>query len=219
MSRRSAESAAQGDVVSAFSRTNLSSEALVLLDPGTAFHSLSRTLRGGWWVLVRRPLLLAFFLGCIVSLLASGTVNVRLVLDGALSFAFIPIVETAALTIIWPRRRGQMPLSQAVDLLFAGNAPWLLWLLVLTALSAFQSPLRFPAVMGFGHGWVVPASMVCVAAWSAYIDFHFFQEALKQPPPAAARVVVLQRALAWGPGVAYFFGNAIFPDVARWIGL
>jgi hypothetical protein len=44
----------------------------------------------------RRPLLLAFVLGCGVSLLASGRFTLRLVVDGTISFAFVPLCELVA---------------------------------------------------------------------------------------------------------------------------
>jgi hypothetical protein len=46
-------------------------------------------------ILGRRPLLLAFLLGCSVSMLASGRFTLRLIVDGTLSFAFVPLSGSA----------------------------------------------------------------------------------------------------------------------------
>src|SRR5207247_5441128 len=96
--------------------------------------------RGQWWTLMRQPLLLAFLMGCTVSIAASGRVSLRLVLDEALSFAFVPIVEVAAFTLVYRLRDRTMPFARAADRFFAGNAPWLLVLAALAALTAIDTP-------------------------------------------------------------------------------
>ena len=63
--------------------------------------------------LLRRPLLLAFVLGCGVSLLASGRFTPRLVVDGTLSFAFVPVCELIAYAIVYRLQRGSRPFAQA----------------------------------------------------------------------------------------------------------
>jgi hypothetical protein len=54
-------------------------------------------------VALRRPLLLAFTLGCAVSLLASGRLSARLIVDGAVSFAFVPVFEVLAFAALYRR--------------------------------------------------------------------------------------------------------------------
>lgn len=170
----------------------------------------------GWWLIVRRPLLLAFVLGCALSLVASGRVSVRLILDGAISFAFVPVIEAAAFAIVHRFGARRMRLARAMDLFFATNGPWLLLAVVLAALVALQPPRAIPP-------WTVPPKIRVVAAvlaltiaWSAYRDFIFFRDTLRRSAAAAVRDLVLLRAIAWPCGIAYFFGYAIWPLIVSW---
>src|SRR5262245_20165683 len=90
--------------------------------------SSSQPARGGReWTLVRRPLLLMLVLGCAVSLGVSGRLTIRLLLDGALSFAFIPLSQLAGFALVYRLRPPALPFADAVDRFFAGNTVWLWW--------------------------------------------------------------------------------------------
>src|SRR2546428_5768776 len=90
------------------------------------------------WLLVRRSLLLVFFLGCGVSLIASGRLSPRLIIDGAISFAFVPVLEAASFALVYRLGPRRLPFARAMDLFFATNGPWLLMLVALAALTVFQ---------------------------------------------------------------------------------
>ena len=62
-------------------------------------------VRGGYAILARRPLFLAFVLGCGVSMLGSGRLTLRLIADGALSFAFVPLAELLGFVIAYSKSR------------------------------------------------------------------------------------------------------------------
>src|SRR5437867_1910507 len=102
-----------------------SAEARVLIAPARAYRELLQSLDLGRAsaLLLRRPLLLLLFLGATISALASGRFSVRLIVDGALSFAFVPAIEMAALAIVAGRRARAraLPFANASDLFFAGN--------------------------------------------------------------------------------------------------
>ena len=87
------------------------------------------------WLLARRPLLLALVLGFGISLIVSGRFTVRLIADGALSFAFVPLAELAGLALVYYLGRQVLPFAQAVDRFFAGNTAWLWWLLALMTVT------------------------------------------------------------------------------------
>lgn len=182
----------------------LSVEARVLLGPVSAFRDLAQNQRGGGWVLVRRPLLLVFVLGCGVSLLASGRVSARLIADGAVSFAFVPLFEIGALAAVCRRGPRRIPFAHAVDLFFTGNAPWLAWLLAVAALACVLTPVQLPRWTTPPRLWLVLGPLVPVIAWSAYIDFRFFREVLQRPARRAVGDVLLQRAIAWPCALSYF---------------
>ena len=190
-----------------------SPEVRVLLNPAAPFRELAGEPAGGAWTLLRRPLLLALFLGCTVSLQASGRFSARLVADGILSFAFIPIFEAAALASVYWRGSRQVPFFQAIDLFFVANAPWLLWLLAFNVLRGLETPMQ-AAVRPTAVEWLLSASLAVTAAWSAFIDVQFFQNILPSQRRSAWRDLILQRVVSWTCIIGYFLGIAIWARVA-----
>ena len=193
-----------------------SAEARVLFRPAATFGELMRH-ECGRAPLVRKPLLLAFLLGCSVSVLASGRFSVRLITDGALSFLFVPLIEMAALALVTGTgtRRG-ISFKRTVDLFFTGNAPWLLWLVGFAVLGCLVTPVKMgPWILAFFAGSLIPVS------WSVYIDYHFYREVMNRPPASAVRDILIHRAISWVVAGAYFFGIAIWsellPEFAAWI--
>ncbi len=160
--------------------------------------------------LVRRAALLLSFIGCLASMLVSGRFTLRLLVDGAMSFAFVPAVELAGFAVAWrTARRRDLPFVHAADRFFAGNWPWLVWLTVVAAVLGVvppraQSPWIWPAIVGC----VIPI------AWSMRVDFTFFQIDLRQTPHGALTALLISRGVAWGLGVAYFFGIALWPELS-----
>ena len=95
----------------------------------------------------RRPALLLLFLGCGVSFLASGAPSARLIADGALSFAFVPFCELAGLAASLRVGHRRVPLASAIDPFFAGNAPWLLWIVIVSLASTIGRPILWTSVV------------------------------------------------------------------------
>jgi hypothetical protein len=167
------------------------------------------------WLLVRRPLLLAFFLGCGVSLLASGRLSPRLILDGAISFAFVPVLEAAAFAVVYRAAVGSqaVPFARAMDRFFATNVPWLAMLVALAALAVFQ-PARQVATWSVPPKlWLLVGAAVLTIAWSAWLDFAFFRSTFQRSARAAARDVIVVRIVAWPLAAVYFLGFAIWPSI------
>jgi hypothetical protein len=78
------------------------------------------------------------------------------------------------------------------------------------ALPAVADPgRRAPAALSSA----IKLSLVLVAAWSAYVDLHFFREVLPRPG-GSAWDLFLQRAVGWSCSGAYFLGIAIWPEIA-----
>jgi hypothetical protein len=196
----------------------LSAEGRVLLGPAAAFAELAQDDESGGWVLVRRPLLLAFVLGCTVSLLASRRMSARLIADGAVSFAFVPLFELAALAAVYWRGSHRISFARAADLFFAANAPWLLWLLGIAALGCVLTPVELQAWMVPPRLWFALGPLVPLIAGSAYLDFSFFREALQEPVGRAVRGVILQRAIAWPCAIAYYVGHEIWELIVQGLG-
>ena len=167
--------------------------------------------RIGRLALWRRPLWLAFVLGCLVSATTTGRFGIRSIVDGAVSFAFVPAFQVGALFIVCRfGARARMPFGETVDRFFAGNTPWILWLTLVAAAYAVVPPrssstLFRPALLGA----IVPA------VWSGYSDFLFFRRVMERAPAGAGRDLALQRLLGWSAGFAYFFGIAVWHEYVR----
>ena len=170
----------------------MSLDAWVLVRPAAAFQWLAaQPLAGGLRVAWRRPLLLTFVIGCVISLAATGTLTARLVGPPMLYWAFVPITEILALVAIVRRRRG-IPLAVLIDRFFAGHAAWMLLLLSIAGLLAFASPAYWWLLIR-----VSLIGLAIVLSWSAYIDFCFFRHVVGASPAAAARDVAVHRAITW----------------------
>ncbi len=199
-------------------RSRVSVEARVLVRPATEYTRLPRD-GNGTGLMLRRPMALAFVLGCAASVLASGRFSVRLITDGALSYAFIPAIELAAFAVVYRTgARRHVRFARAVDLFFIGNAPWLLWLVILAAVASIVPPRQLaPWLSLLFLGFLIPA------AWSAYIDFHFFRAVMNRPVRGAVRDLVLHRLIGWSAFAVYFVAGSLWsqvlPRIARSVGL
>jgi hypothetical protein len=196
----------------------LSPEIRVLRNPAATFRELTQQPGGGAWVMLRRPVLVALACGCTVSLQSSGRFSMRLVTDGIVSFAFIPLFEIAALAVVYARGAHRVPFARAADAFFAANAPWLLWLLGFAVLRCVQTPRQATAVPS-ALAWTLCLSLILTTAASAYIDLQFFREVLPRQNGSAARDLILQRVLGWTGVLGYFLGIALWAQIAAWIGL
>jgi hypothetical protein len=85
---------------------------------------------------VIKALLFLFVMGCLVCL--AGRVSARLIVDGAISFAFIPIIQIASFALVYrlSATDKRPSFALAADRFFAGDTPWLLWLLLVAQSSA-----------------------------------------------------------------------------------
>ena len=201
-------------------RTSRRRIAATVISPSVAGSDQQQHARGRRAVvlLVRKPLLLTLFLGCAASALTSGVFTFRLVVDGALSFAFVPVCEAAAVAALCPRRRMPLPYSLLVDRLFENNRPWLIWLVVLASVGAFVEVLQF----GRWIGPILVSSIVPIV-WSAWLDLRFFRLATHHSIRGAAVDVLLLRAVAWPLAFMYFLGavflSDVLPVVAGWLAM
>lgn len=182
----------------------------MLVRPRATYRELAaEDERGG--SIVRKPAMVALVLGCLVSALGAGRLHVWLIVDGAVSFAFVPIIELIAFAIVargGARRR--MPFARAVDLYFVGFAPWLVWFVGLAAVGGVMSPREVGP-------WFMPAVFASVfpLMWAARLDFLFFREVMQRSTAGAFRDLVLHRAIAWTGAVGYFFGIVLVSELPK----
>ena len=156
--------------------------------------------------LARRPLLFLLFLGCAVSLMVSGRFTLRLIVDGAISFAFVPAFCLAGLAVVCrlgPRTARSF--ASVADAFFAGLTPWLVWLIVASGVFGVLSPRAFGP-------WLFPVLIAGALPliWSLRIDWRFFRDTLGRSPRQALRDLAIHRAIEWTGIVAYFLGIALW---------
>jgi len=156
--------------------------------------------------LIRRPLLLAFVFGCVVSLLAANRLSARLITDGIVSFAFIPLFMLGSLALVYRRTARRVPFPQAADKFFAANTPWLLWLLVFVGIRALQTPEQASAWPIWWQRTVL-LSLLAPMAWSFYLDLRFFRRVTVDSARSALADVALQRLICWTCILGYFIGH------------
>ena len=148
------------------------------------------------WLALKRPLLLAFFLGCTVSFLTVRTLTLRLVIPGMIYWSFVPLIEVAALAAVcWSDRRN-VSFPHLINSFFSGYSLWLLWLAGMCAIWSLLSPAAKSLDWTVSILWLF-FGVAAAVVWSAYIDFRFFRSVLRRSPAQAARQLVLQRLLSW----------------------
>ena len=150
-----------------------------------------------------RPFLIAFMLGCGVSLLGSGRFTLRLILDGTLSFAFVPLCQLAAFAVVHRVQRSGLPFRVAADRYFATNTPWLWWMVGLLVVSAMLPAVRAGSVLP-----LVLMTAPLPIALSVRADWRLFRRDGRTRGQAAMDIA-LERAIAWSLAFAYFLGLAI----------
>jgi hypothetical protein len=165
-----------------------------------------------FWQGLKRPLLLAFIIGCTISFLTSRTLTLRLVLPSMVSWAFVPIIEIAALAVVCWNDRNDIPLPRIIDLFFKGFSPWLLWAFGLCMTWLFLSPGTETLDWAWSVLWVNGGAAVA-AAWSLYIDFGFFRSVLKRSPAGAMRELAIQRLVSWSLILSIVGGPTIWSEI------
>jgi hypothetical protein len=191
-----------------------SAEVRLLFSPAVTYGDMRLDESVRWWLW--RPAMLLLVFGCTLSLTIGGRVMPRLVADAMLSFAFLPIVEIAAFAVAFRTGRSSLPFRRGVDLYFAGNGSWLLWIIAVGALSVSLPPRTFLR-------WADPLllSALLPTVWCAVIDFHLSRVVLQRSLVRAAGDVVLLRLIAWPALIACYGAIAMWtqtlPTFVPWL--
>jgi hypothetical protein len=192
--------------------SSMSPELCVLRAPARTFRELAASSDRGAWTLVRRPLLLMFAMGLTVSLSSSTRVSVRTVVDGMISFTFLPISEVLAMGVVYLGGDRRVPFTRVVDAFLVSNAPWLLWILAFCVWQGTMSATVISDTMARS----LVASLLVPAGWAAYLDLQFFRVVLSRPGGAAATDLIIARVIGWTCALGYFFGIAAWAQIAAW---
>ena len=180
-----------------------SPEVQVLRRPFASYRALaSEPSPRGIRLLLRRAVLQALFLGGIVSLSTSGRFTLRLILGGAVAWAFVPALQVASMAVIVGLLgRGAAPLPRAVDLYFVGQGPWLLWLLAWTALA---TALPVPQSYALTGTWGLWLSLAVAVSWSTTVRAAFFREVLALRGSRVLGALLLHTCITWGAVILFF---------------
>jgi hypothetical protein len=182
-------------------------DAWTMCRPNRAFRYIaSQPAGGGWWVALRRPLFLAFTLGCGISLIATGVLTLRLVVSVATYWTFVPAIEALGLIAVLWRAPRNASWAATIDRFFVGHGTWTLFMILFTVSLAFLPPQTAWRLMTTTWLFV----LAVVLAWSVYVDFCFFRWICGASRASAARRVFIHRLLTW---TAMFIVFAV-PDLS-----
>jgi hypothetical protein len=187
-------------------RNYWSDELRVLVHPVGSYRQLAaQATDDGPWFVLRRPLFVALVAGAFVSFTASGRLIVPLLLDGALFWSFVPILQMSAIAgVVLTLARGRMPITKAIDLFFVGHAPWLLWLLTVAGTCLFF-PMKRIYLWPTQPGWLLPFSLLIAWIWSNVTTFGFLRGALDLTVRQSIVALLFYTVMLWGIVFAYLF--------------
>ena len=182
-----------------------------MLHPAEAYRLLERQGGRGIWLALKRPLLFAFTIACMVSFITSSTLTLRLVGPAIVLWSFIPFIETASLIAVCWSERQKISFPRIIDLFFMGHGPWSIWLIGMVAVWSFLSPESKGFDFKIGLLWR-DGGFVAATLWSLYIDFCFFRSVLGRNPARASRDLLLERLISWSLIISIMGAPVVWSD-------
>jgi hypothetical protein len=190
----------------------LSDEVRVMLAPRAAYRRLVAEAPGSpssagsaWGLLLRRPALAALVIGGALALTSTGGATARALVTTTICWSFVPGVQLmVAAVLIALRRRPGLRFSSALDLFFAGQGPWLLW--ILTAAAAALVAFRRGGHTVPRLGYLLPLAVVPFC-WTSVIVLAFGREVLGLDRRRAFAWMLLYESAIWG--IAYLYAGAM----------
>jgi hypothetical protein len=159
---------------------------------------------------LRRPLLVGLVLGVSAAMGATGRVTPALLLSTTLCWSFVVVLQAAiALALIAGPARRTVGIARALDLFFAGHAPWSLWMLAVVAWA--------PSPVGRPFTPVLIAALIPLVLTPRIVS-AFFREVLEMDPRHAVSRAAAHQAVTWLTFVI-LYGTAVqlVPRVIEWL--
>jgi hypothetical protein len=143
---------------------------------------------------LRRPLLVAVVIGISLAISATHQVTPALVVSTTIAWSYVVLLQMAiAIVFLAPAARRTVGLARAIDLFFAGHAPWSLFALFVAAWAPWS----------LGHSiWPVAAAALAALVMTSRIVAAFFGDVLALDRRAARRMTIAHQAVTWSVFVA-----------------
>jgi hypothetical protein len=166
------------------------------------------------WIALRRPLFVAFVLGCTISLTAAGRLTLTLIVGSMVAWAFVPAFEGLGFAVAARRIASPLPFSRRLDAFFAGHGPWTLYAILVGASASLLTPWQMNAwSMVFMTSIEILGGAVAIRSW--FIDVEFYRVVLERTKREAVRDALIQRAVCWPAAAVYFAGYVAWPLITN----
>src|SRR5215471_3618252 len=177
-----------------------------MTSPRAAYATLVREPAGAAWLTaVRRPLLVS------VAIAATGRATPALVVSTTITWSYIVVLQLIVALPIVARARPTVGLARALDLFFAGHAPWSLFALVAAAWG--PSPVGRPL-------WPLAVATVVPVVLTARSVHAFCAEVLGLNRRGARWMAGAHQAMTWTLFVAMvWLSSSLTPRVLELLGL
>jgi hypothetical protein len=190
----------------------MSPEIRLMIDPRGVYRALLRDADTVTpLTALRRPLLAALALGVAVSVAGTGRVTPALVASTTIMWSYVIVVQVLiALLVIATAPARTIGVPRALDLFFAGHAPWSLTALLAAAWA--PAPLSHPL-------WVLEVIVVAPLLLMPRIVAAFCREVLGLEAAAARRRTLIHQAITWSFALGLLdVQSALAPRVLEWMG-
>jgi hypothetical protein len=179
-----------------------SDEARLLARPFATYRALAARNAPSWREALIGPVLLSLTVACFVSWTTSARLLLVHLALAPVSWAFVPVIQVAALLLTARVWRLRAPTPSLVGLYFRGHLPWLLLIMLLSLLCLLPGGSWSALKLLAGSGALAVLTLVAVA-WCVLLTLACFR-ALCRSRRAALGVTATFYAAQVGLGVAYY---------------
>ena len=159
---------------------------------------------------LRRPALAALVVGSAISIGATGRATAPLVVSTTICWSFVVLWQLVAAAVIARSSSTALTMSQRLDLLFTGQAPWSLWLLIAAGWSR--------VVPQHTDLYALLSTSAIPGVWTLLIVYGFCRTVLQLTARVALRRAVLHQALIWTFAFFYVTWAVALWSRMRWFG-
>ena len=149
------------------------------------------------------PLQLSFAVACFVSWTTAGRLLIDHLIFGQLSWAFLPVIQIVALSLVALMWRLDKPWPQLVSMYFRGHMPWLIVIGLMSLLCLIPAG-TWPAYRFLLTTDLLPLIFGITIAWCVALSVAFFRAGVGLSWVRSLAVALCFYALQIGFGVAYY---------------